>query len=63
MLSCSCFVGVYEMYNGQAVWIVEEAGAACPNPWHQPGRVVERPSGTPMDGDRPSSSSPARVAS
>ncbi len=44
-LTCGCFVGVYETYDGATVEIVEEHGAGCTEQSHVEGRVsaVVRP--------------------
>ena len=39
-LTCGCFVGVYETYDGETVEIVEERGPRCDVPAHQEGRVT-----------------------
>jgi hypothetical protein len=39
-LSCRCFVGVYETYDGQTVRIIEESGKGCKEASHRPGVVL-----------------------
>ncbi len=39
-LTCGCFVGVYETYDGETVEIVEERGPHCDVPGHREGRVT-----------------------
>jgi len=39
-LGCGCLVGIYETYDGDVVTIVDERGASCYNPRHEPGHSV-----------------------
>ncbi len=41
-LTCGCFVGVYETYDGETVDIVEERGPRCDVPAHQEGRIAPK---------------------
>jgi hypothetical protein len=43
VISCGCFVGLYETYHGPTVQIIEEQGVRCVNPGHQPGHLVSAP--------------------
>jgi hypothetical protein len=55
-LGCGCLAGIYETYNGPAVTIIDDRGATCAHPEHQPGRPVtvgdESPGASPPDQDR-----------
>ena len=39
-LSCGCFVGVYETYEGKTVTIVDEPGAGCREDGHKAGQAM-----------------------
>jgi len=41
-LPCGCLVGVYELYSGEVVNIVDEHEAKCSDPLHRKGRRIER---------------------
>jgi hypothetical protein len=34
-LACGCVVGVYEMFNGRIVWVIDDRAAPCEE--HVPG--------------------------
>jgi hypothetical protein len=40
VLTCGCFLGIYEPYAGGAVAIIDERGALCADPSHRVGRKV-----------------------
>ena len=59
-LPCGCLTGVYETYDGQVVWIVDERGDDCRISEHQSGQPVSDLAGTPSSSNgRPSDRFPS----
>lgn len=39
-LPCGCLVGVYELYNGDVIGVVDEHPRSCDNPAHEGGHEL-----------------------
>jgi hypothetical protein len=39
-LDCGCFLGIYELYSGQVVEVVDSRGEGCSTAWHSVGTVI-----------------------
>jgi hypothetical protein len=63
-LDCGCFVGLYELYSGQVITVIDCQGERCDTSWHvvdtkvpaapmtlgcRPGTHAERPRTRPSD--------------
>ncbi len=45
-LPCGCVAGVYELYNGDILSVIDARAEGCRDPLHKPGIVVSRDSGS-----------------
>jgi hypothetical protein len=52
-LDCGCLVGLYELYDGRTVAIIDARGHGCSTPEHEPHtELQDLPDPRPADGDR-----------
>jgi len=40
VLDCGCFVGLYELYSGQVIEVIDCRGDRCDTRWHAVGATV-----------------------
>jgi hypothetical protein len=41
-LACGCFAGVYELYSGQVIELIDFRGEGCTVSWHTVGTAIPR---------------------